>query len=115
VRFRAASNVAGMMGNLFKPGNSRPMERPDTTEIDEMLNEDPFRERCERTGLFDVTKTRAKVVMDIPERRTASVFRTPLCHGDLRRVFERLTPDHSVHELESAYRIQYCPSDVVSC
>lgn len=64
----AMGGMAGMMGNLFKPGNSRPMERPDTTEIDEMLNEDIFSESDESEPdslLDDVDEDSRKVVMDI--------------------------------------------------
>jgi hypothetical protein len=64
----AMGGMAGMMGNLFKPGNSRPMERPDTTEIDEMLNEDIFSESdaSEPDSLLDdVDEDSRKVVMDI--------------------------------------------------
>jgi hypothetical protein len=60
--------MAGMMGNLFKSGSSKPMERPDTSDVDELLQEDIFSESdaSEPGSLLDeIDEDSRKVVMDI--------------------------------------------------
>jgi hypothetical protein len=64
----SAMGMAGMMGNLFKSGSSKPMERPDTSDVDELLQEYLLSESdaSEPGSLLDeIDEDSRKVVMDI--------------------------------------------------
>jgi hypothetical protein len=54
-----------MMGNLFKSGSSKPMERPDTSDVDELLQEVSQRRRQRARLLDEIDEDSRKVVMDI--------------------------------------------------